>query len=239
LIDIRDENDYLITYSITPNLNWQNINISFLSQYTTTSTTQIIPRNIKYGRLYNYYASIDTIGIIPEGWHIPSDSEWQTLIDFCCGTDFAALKLKTTGTTFWNEPIETETNEYNFSAIGSGSHSDKYGYSDMNLIFYALSSTNNGTDSNVVYISYEIIGFNVFTKYFGQAIRLIKNNSINTGDIIIDWDLYNQITIGTQVWLKQNLATRHYNNGDPILSDFSGTIGAVTAYNNDESFVYY
>jgi len=34
-----------------------------------------------YGRLYNWYAVSDSRGLAPEGWHIPSRSEWQTLID--------------------------------------------------------------------------------------------------------------------------------------------------------------
>jgi hypothetical protein len=38
--------------------------------------------------------------------------------------------------------------------------------------------------------------------------------------------------------LQQNLAIKHYRNGDPILSDFSGVVGATVAYNNDESNVY-
>lgn len=36
-----------------------------------------------------------------------------------------------------------------------------------------------------------------------------------------DGNTYTTITAGTQVWLKQNLKTRHFNNGDAI-SDFEG-----------------
>ncbi len=32
-----------------------------------------------YGKLYNYYAIIDNRGLAPEGWHIPSVSEWKAL----------------------------------------------------------------------------------------------------------------------------------------------------------------
>lgn len=32
-----------------------------------------------YGALYNWYAAADTRGIAPQGWHIPSDSEWGEL----------------------------------------------------------------------------------------------------------------------------------------------------------------
>ncbi len=32
-----------------------------------------------YGKLYNWYAVNDSRGLAPEGWHVPSDSEWKTL----------------------------------------------------------------------------------------------------------------------------------------------------------------
>ena len=72
----------------------------------------------------------------------------------------------------------------------------------------------------------------------GNGIRLIKDDSNYEGDIIIDGDIYNTIKIGNQVWLQQNLAVTHYQNGDLIGSDFTGINGAVTAYNGDEGNVY-
>jgi uncharacterized protein (TIGR02145 family) len=35
----------------------------------------------KYGKIYNYYAVIDQRGLAPKGWHIPSDNEWDILIN--------------------------------------------------------------------------------------------------------------------------------------------------------------
>jgi len=56
----------------------------------------------------------------------------------------------------------------------------------------------------------------------------------------LDGNIYNTILINNQCWLKENLRTAHYNNGDAIptgLSDTewsSITIGAFAYYNNDE-----
>lgn len=36
----------------------------------------------KYGKLYNWYAVVDPRGIAPEGWHVPSDSEFKILKEF-------------------------------------------------------------------------------------------------------------------------------------------------------------
>ena len=34
-----------------------------------------------YGKIYNYYAVIDQRGLAPTGWHIPSDNEWDILVN--------------------------------------------------------------------------------------------------------------------------------------------------------------
>lgn len=35
-----------------------------------------------FGKLYNWYAVSDPRGLAPEGWHIPSLEEWETMINF-------------------------------------------------------------------------------------------------------------------------------------------------------------
>jgi uncharacterized protein (TIGR02145 family) len=51
-----------------------------------------------------------------------------------------------------------------------------------------------------------------------------------------DGNLYDTVTIGKQIWLKQNLKVTHYNNGDLIpLYTASTTVGARAYYNNDSA----
>jgi uncharacterized protein (TIGR02145 family) len=47
-----------------------------------------------YGRLYNWYAINDPRGLAPESWKVPSNSDWDQLIDFLGGQDRAGKKLK-------------------------------------------------------------------------------------------------------------------------------------------------
>ena len=71
----------------------------------------------------------------------------------------------------------------------------------------------------------------------GLAFFTIKNQSQTVADA--DGNLYDTVVIGTQVWLKENLRTTHYNNGDPIPNvTASGawaglTSGARCYYDND------
>jgi len=66
----------------------------------------------------------------------------------------------------------------------------------------------------------------------------VNNNSLNT---VTDFDgnVYQTVTIGTQVWMVENLKTTHYTNGDPIPNVIDSTIwqnlttGAYCNYNND------
>ena len=49
-------------------------------------------------------------GVCPTGWHVPSDAE-DELTDYLVGTSDAGGKLKETGTTHWNSPNTSATNE--------------------------------------------------------------------------------------------------------------------------------
>ena len=48
----------------------------------------------KYGKLYNWYAVHDTRGLAPVGYHIPSDSEWDILVENIGGDKIAGKKMK-------------------------------------------------------------------------------------------------------------------------------------------------
>jgi uncharacterized protein (TIGR02145 family) len=79
-----------------------------------------------YGRLYTWYAITDIRGICPIGWHIPSDDEWDILVNYLGGSSVAGGKLKVTDTIYWkaNGPFGIHpnqgTNESGFTALASG-----------------------------------------------------------------------------------------------------------------------
>ncbi len=54
----------------------------------------ILPNVQNYGYLYNGFAFFDERSICPEGWHIPTKEEFQTLIDYLGGGNTAGNLLK-------------------------------------------------------------------------------------------------------------------------------------------------
>jgi uncharacterized protein (TIGR02145 family) len=81
-----------------------------------------------YGKLYNWYAVMDSRGLAPKGWHIPSKTEWEQLMTYLGGLDLAGTKIKSDtgwdyqGTEYTNfiGPGLNGTNESGFSALPGG-----------------------------------------------------------------------------------------------------------------------
>jgi len=80
----------------------------------------------QYGGLYQWMEAMryriaePAPGICPPGFHIPSEVEWYTLIDFLGGETVAGGKMKEAGFVFWDERNTGATNESGFSARAAG-----------------------------------------------------------------------------------------------------------------------
>ncbi|MCL2208349.1 MAG: fibrobacter succinogenes major paralogous domain-containing protein [Fibromonadales bacterium] len=90
----------------------------------------------KYGRLYNWSAAKSAC---PDGWHLPSDAEWESLITAVGGYSVAGRKLK--AIEYWGFSGFDEdkgTDEYRFSALPGG-------YGDSGGSFHGA-APDNGPD---------------------------------------------------------------------------------------------
>jgi uncharacterized protein (TIGR02145 family) len=83
-----------------------------------------------YGYLYNRHAVADSRKLCPTGWHVPTDGEWTSLIQFIdpsassagLSTQSITAGGKLKSTTLWNaaSPPSPGTDNYSFSALPGG-----------------------------------------------------------------------------------------------------------------------
>ena len=68
-----------------------------------------------YGALYNWYAA-NNGKLCPQGWHVPTDAEWSTLINHEGGENIAGGNLKEDGFSHWKSPNSGAINKSGFTA---------------------------------------------------------------------------------------------------------------------------
>ncbi len=62
---------------VTDDTEWAGLDVTETGAYCAYDND---PTNIEtYGLLYNWYAVDDPSDLAPEGWHVPTDEEWQEL----------------------------------------------------------------------------------------------------------------------------------------------------------------
>ena len=74
-----------------------------------------------YGKLYNWFAVTDPRGIAPQGWHLPTSTEWSSLTNCMGNQSVAGCKLSETGPSHWGINNSCATNESGYTAIPTGS----------------------------------------------------------------------------------------------------------------------
>jgi uncharacterized protein (TIGR02145 family) len=80
------------------------------------STVMNLPSNCNSSECANQVQSRHQ-GICPSGWHVPSDAEWETLVNFVGGRSIAGTRLKSA--TGWSSS-GNDTDDFGFSALPGG-----------------------------------------------------------------------------------------------------------------------
>lgn len=148
-----------------------------------------------YGVLYNWTAAMAGFtssetnpsgiqGACPDGWHLPSDSEWIQLVDYLGGPRKAGEKMKDKSEIYWystgSDYGAIGTNESGFTALPGG-----YRASSISLSFerrrqkgFWWSSTEwNNTNVIAHHLDYKYaqIQRDYYSKSDGYSIRCVKN----------------------------------------------------------------
>lgn len=93
-----------------------------------------------YGALYNWYAVNDSRGLCPDGWHVPDDTEWSTLLNHLGGTETAAGKMKS-NSDLWDSPNSEATNTSGFSGLPGGARDQNGNFSTIGISGHWWTST--------------------------------------------------------------------------------------------------
>jgi uncharacterized protein (TIGR02145 family) len=152
--------------------NWQSTTQPAYAVYRDS-----LPNDNTYGKLYNYYTVVNSKGLCPTGWHVPTDSEWTTLQNYLGGTQVAGGKLKMVSD-LWNASVGT-TNESGFNGLPGGLRNRNGLYSSIRDFGYFWTPTEILTDSALVrYLDGNNIslGRSPYKKQFGFSVRCLRDN---------------------------------------------------------------
>jgi Fibrobacter succinogenes major domain (Fib_succ_major). len=76
--------------------------------------------NVSFGYIYNGYAISANKNICPAGWHIPTQAEWETLINYLGGYSVAGDLMKGSATMYWGKSGNDVYNLSGFTALPNG-----------------------------------------------------------------------------------------------------------------------
>jgi uncharacterized protein (TIGR02145 family) len=135
-------------------------------------------RTMVYGLLYNFYAVTDPRNVCPNGWHVPSLDEWETMISLLGGSEVAGGLLKEKGTAHWAEPNEGASDGSGFDGFPAGIR-DQSKYIDFTISGYYWTSTSKKDDGFGQIEALRYSTDNVFSaeypKTAGASVRCVQN----------------------------------------------------------------
>jgi len=160
--------------NVTDSLQWVNLATGAWAHNNNYSQYENL-----YGKLYNWYAVDDSRNICPCNWHVPTDAEWTTLIDYLGGEGVAGGKMKSTGTQYWLSPNTDATNESGFSGLPGGYRKSSGAFYDVGRWGYWWSSTEFGSGfawpRHLPHGNGLVYRYAIYTKSYGFSVRCIKD----------------------------------------------------------------
>jgi len=173
-------NGYAIP-NVTSNSDWRHLTTGAYCNYDNDANNATT-----YGRLYNWYAVNDSRKIAPEGWHVPSDSEWKTLEMYLGMSQSDADGVEWRGTNEGSKLKSTSgwynngngTDDFGFSALPGGLRFYNGPYSNVGYSASFWSSTENGSYGawyRELHVSTSDVYRNYASKRRGFSVRCVRD----------------------------------------------------------------
>ncbi len=120
-----------------------------------------------YGRLYDWETIMNgevssndvpsgVRGICPPGWHIPSNAEWDIIVNYLGGSTVAGGKMKEADYEHWVPPNTDATNSSGFTALPGGRYRFFFGYAALGEMENIWSCT----EYNEQFVKYLALNYN-------------------------------------------------------------------------------
>jgi len=172
--------------NVTNDYEWSSLNDYYTGAWCYYDNNN---NNIAdYGILYNWYAVMDSHGLAPEGWHVPTDEEWMQL-EMTLGMDQAELYntewrgtdegglMKETGFNYWNPPNTGATNESGLTILPGGWRLEDGGFRNIgnSAVLWSSSPESGGGWYRLLAFTKASIFRNGSAPSLGFSIRLVKD----------------------------------------------------------------
>ena len=162
--------------NVTEDTIWGSLKTGAYCNYNNTEDLDTIAT---YGRLYNWYAVNDSRGLAPKGWHVPTITDWDRLIDYLGGDTIAGNKLKEAGDFHWVSPNESN-NSSGFTALPAGGRYLFKSTNDMGFYteYWAMPQYNTNSAPFLYLFSWNSFVYRgVNHKVNGYSVRCIKDEN--------------------------------------------------------------
>ena len=207
MCDDRDSSRlYKITTITIPEKNysetWMAQNLNYAARkgnsYCAGSTAaEQIAFCAKYGRLYTWAAAVgkseeecgdgkscnlgdgDVQGVCPEGWHLPSNAEWQALSTAVGDESNAGMSLKSK--TGWNAYTKiTNDDTYAFTALPAGfiNYNGDFKHEGEQTNFWTTEASSKYASIWILYYNNDFFDKSLNNKNAAQSVRCIKNKTV-------------------------------------------------------------
>ncbi len=143
----------------------------------------------KYGALYNYNAVVDSRGICPDGWRVPTRNDWENLINYVSSINNVNTgnQLKSTNIGYWvdgvgmvgehpfwdldNNPQFAGTDDYGFSAIPGGKRNEVGGFGNLwrEAIYWSTDFRYVNPEGITEYWAFGVTNWSTTADMFGAA----------------------------------------------------------------------